>query len=137
MNIARRLPGCQTALLYGTQAPAPIPEEYRENLGSMVYGCDICQDVCPWNRGVEKRRRGEEASRGAGASVSLAEWLEGDGDELVRRYGRLYVPKNDPRDVARQIVDGIERGDAEVLADDVTRHFKAALSGPAEALRTS
>ncbi len=47
------------------------------------------------------------------------------------------VPKNDPRDVARQIVDGIENGDAEVLADDITRHIKAALSGPAEALRVS
>lgn len=45
------------------------------------------------------------------------------------------APKNDPRDVARQIVDGIERGDAEVLADDDTRHVKAALSGPVEALR--
>jgi NAD(P)-dependent dehydrogenase (short-subunit alcohol dehydrogenase family) len=45
------------------------------------------------------------------------------------------VPKNDPRDVARHIVDGIERGDAEVLADDLTRNIKAALSGPAEALR--
>lgn len=45
------------------------------------------------------------------------------------------VPKNDPRDVARAIVDGIERGDVEVLADDVTRHVKGALSGPVEALR--
>ncbi|CQD03348.1 short chain dehydrogenase [Mycobacterium lentiflavum] len=45
------------------------------------------------------------------------------------------VPKNDPRDVARQIVAGVENGDAEVLADDMTRHFKAALSGTAEALR--
>ena len=43
-------------LSYWTQAPAPIPEAYREELGAMVYGCDICQDVCPWNRGVEKRR---------------------------------------------------------------------------------
>jgi NAD(P)-dependent dehydrogenase (short-subunit alcohol dehydrogenase family) len=47
------------------------------------------------------------------------------------------VPKNDPRDVARQIVDTIDRGDAEVLADDLTRHIKAALSGPVEALRVS
>jgi NAD(P)-dependent dehydrogenase (short-subunit alcohol dehydrogenase family) len=45
------------------------------------------------------------------------------------------VPKNDPRQVARQVVDGIERGDAEVLADDDTRYMKAALSGPVEALR--
>jgi NAD(P)-dependent dehydrogenase (short-subunit alcohol dehydrogenase family) len=45
------------------------------------------------------------------------------------------VPKNDPRDVARQIVDGVDSGDAEVLADDMTRYYKAALSGPVEALR--
>ncbi len=45
------------------------------------------------------------------------------------------VPKNDPRDVARQIVDGVDNGDAEVLADEMTRYYKAALSGPAEALR--
>lgn len=27
-----------------------IPREYRESLGEWMYGCDICQDVCPWNR---------------------------------------------------------------------------------------
>ena len=27
-----------------------IPKEFREGLGDHVFGCDICQDVCPWNR---------------------------------------------------------------------------------------
>lgn len=36
----------------------------------------------------------------------------------------LDVPKNDPADVARQIVDGIESGAAEVLADELTRQVR-------------
>jgi epoxyqueuosine reductase len=27
-----------------------IAEEFREQIGRQVFGCDICQDVCPWNR---------------------------------------------------------------------------------------
>ena len=29
--------------------PAPIPAEFHAQLGDWLYGCDICQDVCPWN----------------------------------------------------------------------------------------
>ena len=78
-------------LSYWTQAPAAIPEEYRSALGAQVYGCDICQDVCPWNRGVERRRGDREAS--ASGHVDLVTWLE--SDTLVRDYERLYVPRND------------------------------------------
>ena len=83
-------------LSYWTQAPAAIPEEYRAELGAMVYGCDVCQDVCPWNRGVEKRRRGHDAAEDDGR-VSLADWLSREGDELVTEFDRLYVPRNEAR----------------------------------------
>jgi epoxyqueuosine reductase len=81
-------------LSYWTQAPAAIPEDYRAELGAQVYGCDICQDVCPWNRGIEKRRAGESPGDG---HVDLVAWLEADGRALVDQYDRLYVPRNDPR----------------------------------------
>lgn len=40
----------------------------------------------------------------------------------------IAAPKNNPIDVAKQILDGIENGAIEVLADDTTRQFKSALS---------
>ena len=36
-----------------------VPEPLREDVGRHVFGCDICQDVCPWNR--KRRHRGGPA----------------------------------------------------------------------------
>src|ERR687888_1785031 len=88
-------------LSYWTQSSDPFPDEYREALGDRVYGCDICQDVCPWNRGVEKRRAGEPLPDGAEPHVSLVDWLEAGDEELAARYDRLFVPRNDPRYLRR------------------------------------
>ena len=112
-------------LSYWTQAPDAIPEAYREPLGASVYGCDICQDVCPWNRGIEKRRAGALPPEHAEPTVSLVDWLEADGSELVERYDRLYVPRNDPRWLRRNALvaagnaGGAEERDAvAAYADD-------------------
>jgi epoxyqueuosine reductase len=102
-------------LSYWTQAPEPIPEEYRPELGAQVYGCDICQDVCPWNRGVEKRRAGEAPPAGAEPHVSLVEWLESGDDELRERYERLYFPRKDPRYLRRNALVALgNTGDPEL-----------------------
>jgi epoxyqueuosine reductase len=87
-------------LSYWTQSRRDVPEAYREALGDQVYGCDICQDVCPWNRGVEKRRSGP-LGPDAEPVVSLVDWLESTPDDLSRRYDRLYVPGNDGRYLQR------------------------------------
>jgi epoxyqueuosine reductase len=88
-------------LSYWTQSPESVPEPYRQELGAHVYGCDICQDVCPWNRGIERRRAGEAPPAGAEPNVSLIEWLEADDERLRRRYERLYFPRKDPRYLRR------------------------------------
>jgi epoxyqueuosine reductase len=134
-------------LSYWTQAPEPIPEPYRAELGASVYGCDICQDVCPWNRGVEKRRAAATPPLEAEPTVSLLDWLEADGAELVERYDRLYVPRNDPRWLRRNalVAAGNVGGEAERHAveryaadeDDVLReHATWALARLDERSRT-
>lgn len=103
-------------LSYWSQAPGSIPEEFRSELGAQVYGCDICQDVCPWNRGIEKRRRGEPVPEGAEPFVSLREWLEAPDDELRSRYDRLYFPRNDPKYLKRNaLVAAGNSGDTELV----------------------
>jgi epoxyqueuosine reductase len=106
-------------LSYWTQAPDPIPEEFREELGAHVYGCDICQDVCPWNRGVEKRHAGETPPAGAEPVVSLVEWLRAEDEELRGRYDRLYFPRNDPRYLRRNALVAAGNSGEIALADAV------------------
>jgi epoxyqueuosine reductase len=64
-----------------------IPEEFRPLMGRAIFGCDICQDVCPWNRkapasslaAFQPRGIGEDRSTNAEFRSSLfapeLEWL--------------------------------------------------------------
>jgi len=101
-------------LSYWTQSSSAAPEDVREALGDRVYGCDICQDVCPWNRGVEKRRAGDPGTRSVEPHVSLADWLTADDDELTARYDRLFVPRNDPHYLRRNALVAVGNGVGDV-----------------------
>jgi epoxyqueuosine reductase len=109
-------------LSYWTQAPNPIPEEFRAELGASVYGCDICQEVCPWNRGVEKRRAGRETPGAATPTVSLRDWLSRDAEELVGELDRLYVPRKDARWLRRNALVAAGNVGTADLVDVVEEH---------------
>ncbi|HET7170119.1 MAG TPA: tRNA epoxyqueuosine(34) reductase QueG [Gaiellales bacterium] len=81
---------------------------YAAELGDRVYGCDICQDVCPWNTGASRRAAELEPDAVDDAFPPLADWLEADPDELVERYRRLYVPELDGRYLARNARAALE-----------------------------
>ncbi len=53
---------------------AAIPEELREGMGRHVFGCDICQDVCPWNRKAPATEAPEFQPREGLVNPAL-EWL--------------------------------------------------------------
>jgi epoxyqueuosine reductase len=51
-----------------------IPEELRPGIGHHVFGCDICQDVCPWNRKAPASTAPEFQPRAGLVNPALA-WL--------------------------------------------------------------
>ncbi len=99
-------------LSYWTQTAGPMPEDVMDALDDRVYGCDICQDVCPWNRGVERRRAERPLPDDAEPVVSLAEWLGTDGSRLIADLDRLFVPRNDPRWLRRNALVALGNGGA-------------------------
>ena len=107
-------------LSYWTQAPAMIPEPYRAALGAQVYGCDICQDVCPWNRGVANRR--DDDPEDPAGHVDLVHWLEQDGRAVVDEYDRLYVPRNEPRWLRRNALVALGNAGGEQHRDVLQRY---------------
>lgn len=63
-------------LSHVTQMPGMIPEPLRDPLGMRVFGCDVCQQVCPWNDDAEVVDRPEFRPRdGVGAEPDLIAWL--------------------------------------------------------------
>jgi epoxyqueuosine reductase len=64
-----------------------IPEEFRSAIGWQVFGCDICQDVCPWNRNAAVTPLAAFAPR-ANLFVPALDWLlsltENDFREIFR-----------------------------------------------------
>jgi epoxyqueuosine reductase len=64
----------------------PIPPELRSQVGEWIFGCDICQDVCPWNRfamPVEDPAFSLDRTRFDG---DLAGLLRLDQQEFLRRF---------------------------------------------------
>lgn len=64
---------------------SPIPADLREPMGGWLFGCDVCQDVCPWNR---KPSPGPIAFPRDPALEWLdpVELLEMDADEFRARF---------------------------------------------------
>lgn len=112
-------------LSYSTQAADPIPELHRAELGDSVYGCDICQDVCPWNKPVERRRAQMQPPPDATPAIALRDWLERDRDDLVAEFERLYVPRKDPRWLQRNALVAAGNVGDDDLASVVARYAES------------
>ena len=67
---------------------APFRDDERRLVGDWLFGCDVCQDVCPWNiRFAEPTSDPELAVRAEIAAPDLAELLAVAPDEFERRFG--------------------------------------------------
>ena len=75
----------RTKCLRAVSEEDPIPPAARPLLGNRLLGCDICQNVCPYNAGI---------AGGDPIHVSLSAILDGDIENLKAIIGTNYARRN-------------------------------------------
>lgn len=83
-----------------------IPLELRESVGSLVYGCDICQDVCPWNHKFSTEAREpafapRAAIAGKDARTLAREILAMDDEQFRTAFRNSPIKRAKRRGLAR------------------------------------
>jgi epoxyqueuosine reductase len=99
------------------EARGAVPVEHRESVGSLLYGCDICQDVCPWNRKFATEARepafAERAMFAGKSAREIARNILSMNDEEFRGAFRGSAMK-------RAKLRGLKRNAAVVLGNSGT-----------------
>jgi epoxyqueuosine reductase len=74
----------------------PIPDGVKEKIGQNVFGCDICQDVCPWNAPLPLTEavRDEAPTRRQWLEMGPGQWRRRYGATALNRAGRRGLQRN-------------------------------------------
>lgn len=86
LTAARQMDASRCISYLTIEKRGAIPEELREGIGRQIFGCDICQDVCPWNRRAPAAADPELAPRAELVNPAL-DWLAAMGEaEFEQRF---------------------------------------------------
>ena len=95
-----------------------IPRELRAGIGNRIYGCDICAEVCPWNRFAQEARAGLLEARPELAKLSLPALLRLTPESFAATFKGTAIKRLKLRGLLRNacVVAGNE-GATECLPD--------------------
>jgi len=85
-----------------SRAPETSPE-IASGHGNWIFGCDICQDVCPWNKFRTETSETSYHPRPGTLDTPLSDWLQMDSDSFSERFRRSAVKRTKHAGLTRNI----------------------------------
>ena len=79
----------QKCLSYQTQTKNKMPINYRKKMGKVIYGCDICQLVCPYNQGKDIHHHPQMEPKVEEALPQLVPMLQMNNKTFQQQFGHL------------------------------------------------
>jgi epoxyqueuosine reductase len=105
-------------LSYVTQMKGVIPREFRSKMGRRVWGCDVCQWVCPENSGAEHSDIPAFEPLPELAYPDLIEFLHLSNRQFLRRYGHTALAWRGLRTLQRNALIALgNAGHVEAIAE--------------------
>ena len=89
-----------------------LPKQLLPKFHQWVYGCDICQDVCPWNRFQKVTKESAFYPRNENIAPKLTELAEISQEEFSRRFHRSSIKRTKQSGLTRNAKGVIESGES-------------------------
>ena len=80
-----------------------IPREFEDQFDDWIFGCDICQDVCPWNRDAAPHREPLFDPKPELLSMSKQDWEEITQDVFQRMFRKSALKRTKYHGILRNI----------------------------------
>ena len=91
-----------------------MPGEHRAGIGAHVYGCDVCQEVCPWNAVAPRSQDPAWQPRAAWDAVDLVALAGRSDDELAAGLRNSSMSRTKAQGLRRNVtiaLDNAEKAD--------------------------
>src|SRR4051812_22607177 len=95
-----------------------LPKEHEAGIGSHVYGCDICQEVCPWNATAPRSADPAWQPRPAWDRVDLLTLAERTDDDLTAALRGSPMKRTKAQGLRRNVAAALRNTHGETTADE-------------------